>query len=118
MDMTDAVNISLFAKKTGNEDDCVAVWYIFPADRATDLRSYLEDKYKDDPTAPKRDVIHGGWVVFDEEMLLDLMRKTRLQPWRIYQHPGDMVFIPSRCPHMVRCTCAFSPANVFAAAVC
>lgn len=96
MDVMDAINISLSGDETGS-----ALWYIFPADKVDTLRDYLNNRYKDIPNAPTGDIIHSGCVVFDEEMLQDLAQKTYLVPWVIHQQPGDMVFVPSRCPHMV-----------------
>lgn len=96
MDVMDAINISLSGDETGS-----ALWYIFPADKVDILRNYLNNRYKDSPNAPKGDIIHSGCVVFDDEMLHDLAQKTYIMPWVIHQRPGDMVFVPSRCPHMV-----------------
>lgn len=103
MDMMDAVNLSLSANKTAKADELSAEWMIFPADRVDELRSWLTNKFKDDPEAPKEgDIIHSAWVVFTGEMLSQLFQETGIKAWKIEQHPGDAVFIPSRCPHMVR----------------
>lgn len=97
MDMMDAINISLYG------GGIPAEWFIFPSDEKSIqlLREYLQELYVDDPRAQEGDVIHGQWVVFTNSMLKDLWMKKGVKPWRFHQHPGDAVYIPSRCPHMV-----------------
>lgn len=101
MDMMDAVNISLSSDESAPADQRVAVWYIFPHDKVDVLRKFLDDEYRDDSTVTEGDIIHSGSVVLDDDMLKNLVQKTRLEPWTIFQRPGDTVFIPAYCPHMV-----------------
>lgn len=108
MDMMDAINMSLTSDENVPAEQRTAVWYIFPHDKVDVLRNYLNEKYKDDRTAQAGDIIHSASVVVDDDMLKDLAKKTRLEPWTIYQRPGDTVFIPAYCPHMVCCYYASS----------
>ena len=104
MDVSDAINVVVAEdENVNNEDDREAVWYIFPSDEQSvcNLREYLQEKFKDDQRASEGDIILGGWVVLNDEILKDLKQKTGIRPWIIRQRLGDAVFVPSRCPHMV-----------------
>ncbi|RPB25568.1 hypothetical protein L211DRAFT_836288 [Terfezia boudieri ATCC MYA-4762] len=118
LDITDAVNILVYASTipatltSTNPNltktiptDSAAIWDIFPPDSATSLRGYLKSKISnrgewggviDDP-------IHRQLFYLSETDLAHLARKPyEVKSYRIYQRPGDAVFVPAGCPHQVR----------------
>ena len=106
LDLTDAVNIMLFAAG-GNRAPaesteskhiplCGAVWDIFPPSAASAIRAYLREKDDriDDP-------IHRQLYYLAEHEIA-MLKDVGVMSYRIYQEPGDAVFIPAGCPHQVR----------------
>jgi hypothetical protein len=107
LDLTDAVNIMLHA--SGGDDapesstiakaipHCGAVWDIFPPSSASAIRTYLHetrDARIDDP-------IHRQLYYLTETDLISL-KSRGVGSYRVFQNPGDAVFIPAGCPHQVR----------------
>lgn len=105
LDLTDAVNIMLYA--AGGDDapvestvgknipHCGAIWDIFPPSSATVLRDYLK------PNSPADDPIHRQLHYLGENDLKTLHGQG-IKSYRIFQNPGEAVFIPAGCPHQVR----------------
>jgi hypothetical protein len=110
-DMTDAVNIMVHAtggpeeaeaQKHLKEDgypDCGAIWDIFPPESSDNIRKYLkaQNKQVDDP-------LNRPLFYLTENDLAELGKPENgaVRSFRIYQNPGDAVFIPAGCPHQVR----------------
>ncbi|KAI5812413.1 hypothetical protein BZA77DRAFT_308070 [Pyronema omphalodes] len=106
LDLTDAVNIMLFA--SGGQDapeisttdkgipECGAVWDIFPPSSVSAIRAYLKETREevDDP-------IHRQCFYLSEHDL-EVLSQRGVGSYRIFQDPGDAVFIPAGCPHQVR----------------
>jgi len=105
MDMADAVNIMLYASPPTGSDvpdehkAGVAAWDIFRAEDADKLRAFLRTEYahlefKDDP-------IHIQQFFISAPQRVKLFRQYGVRSWRIYQQPGEAVFIPAGCAHQV-----------------
>ena len=121
MDMTDAVNIMTWSGPRPQNRRGSAVWDVFPQTASDALRRYLLDKLRrsgdkmimDDPIRRARFYLHAGDLVA-------LEKEHNVKPWRIYQNPGEAVFIPAGCAHQVcnltpciKVACDFvSPENV------
>lgn len=79
-----------------------AVWDIFPADATDKVNQFIREtmdakaKYMDEP------ILRQAFYLTTQQ-LTDLARKYNISPWRIYQNPGDAVFIPTGCAHQVCC---------------
>ena len=74
-----------------------AVWDIFPVEATEAIRSYLRNsvsEYIDDP------VLRQTFYISTPQ-LEELQSLYNIKPWRIYQNPGDAVFIPAGCAHQV-----------------
>lgn len=48
------------------------------------------------------DPIHGQQFYLDEELRAELYERTGVRSFRVYQRPGEAVFIPAGCAHQVR----------------
>ena len=74
-----------------------AVWDIFPADATDAIRQFLRESTNygiDDPVLRQKCYI-------SIPNLEKLREQYHVIPWRIYQNPGDAVFIPAGCAHQV-----------------
>ncbi|KAI5851633.1 hypothetical protein DFP73DRAFT_537920 [Morchella snyderi] len=115
LDLTDAVNIMLFS--AGGEKAppdattpkdipfCGAIWDIFPPSASTHLRKYLnsEEFLKAHEGAMELDdPIHRQVYYLTEEDMIKLYEANGVMAHRIYQEPGEAVFIPAGCAHQVR----------------
>lgn len=96
MDMADAINIMLYSEQDPDGQPGCAAWDIYPAEASEQIRQFLREKN------PKvsLDPIHSQQFYLDEAMKKELLAKDVLG-WRIYQEPGDAVFIPAGCAHQV-----------------
>lgn len=106
LDLTDAVNVMLFA--SGGQDapeiattdkgipQCGAVWDIFPPSSAVAIRAYLKET-RDEVDDP----IHRQCFYLSEHDL-EMLAQRGVGSYRIFQDPGDAIFIPAGCPHQVR----------------
>jgi lysine-specific demethylase 3 len=99
LDITDAVNIMTFAaeSKTAKERGGAAVWDIFPADATDKLRTFLRTT----SSKPVDDPVLRQTFYISIPQLEQLRNEYGIVPWRIYQNPGDAVFIPAGCAHQV-----------------
>ncbi len=98
MDMADAVNIMLYAASTPDGRQGSAAWDLFKAEDSMKLRKFLGQKFKgqfeDDP-------IHSQQFYLDAQLRQELFKEFNVMSYRIYQKPGDAVFIPAGCAHQV-----------------
>ncbi|KAJ7243114.1 hypothetical protein B0H12DRAFT_1014187, partial [Mycena haematopus] len=99
MDMSDALNIMMYAAK-GSDNPGGAAWDIFRADDSEKLRIFMRGKFYQD-LAPGQDPIHSQQVYLDDESRLELWQKTGVASYRVYQKAGEAVFIPAGCAHQV-----------------
>ncbi|ORZ18007.1 hypothetical protein BCR42DRAFT_325368 [Absidia repens] len=129
-DMTDAVNVMCHAQKTQYYDmndnnktydigvssspgKAAAVWDIFSFSDLPYLRLFvgelLKEKEEQSTSMSKKisklDPIHGQWIYLTEQHLQRLKTKYNVEPWRLYQNPGDAIYIPAGCAHQVANYC-------------
>ena len=99
LDITDAVNIMTFAtdNEVMTERGGAAVWDIFPADVTDTLRMFLRTASSEKVDDP---VLRQTFYISTPQ-LQQLREEYGVVPWRIYQNPGDAVFIPAGCAHQV-----------------
>ena len=74
-----------------------AVWDIFPADATDTIRQFLRESTNyeiDDPVLRQTSYI-------STPSLQKLREQYHIIPWRIYQNPGEAIFIPAGCAHQV-----------------
>lgn len=122
-DMADAVNVMFYSSPIDQTSErkkvAAAVWDIYPADDLAKIKRFLAEHARD----LKRklvDPVHDQWIYLDATLRSKLWEKYRVRSWRVYQDPGDAVFIPAGCAHQVcnyaaavKCAMDFvSPENV------
>ncbi|CAE7139566.1 unnamed protein product [Rhizoctonia solani] len=100
MDMADAVNIMMYASESPDGSPGVAAWDIFRASDSDKIRAYLRRNFKDRANE-FRDPIHSQLFYLDSNHRKRLYDEEQVFSWRIYQRPGDAVFIPAGCAHQV-----------------
>ncbi|KAF5393641.1 hypothetical protein D9757_000422 [Collybiopsis confluens] len=98
MDMADALNVMTYAADCPDGSPGCAVWDLFRAEDSVKLRAYLKEKF---PNTLPTDPIHGQQVYLDEDMRMELAEKWGVYSFRVYQRPGEAVFIPAGCAHQV-----------------
>ena len=99
LDMADAINIMTYASPRADGRPGGAAWDIFKAGDTAALRRFLHskfaDKYHGDP-------IHAQKFYLDATLRAELYRDYGVVSHRIFQKPGEVVFIPAGCAHQVR----------------
>ncbi|PSR71835.1 hypothetical protein PHLCEN_2v12336 [Hermanssonia centrifuga] len=98
MDMADAVNIMLYAAPTPDGRQGSAAWDLFKAEDSLKLRKFLRRKFKGQY---QHDPIHSQQFYLDAQLRQELFTEFGVMSYRIYQKPGDAVFIPAGCAHQV-----------------
>lgn len=120
MDMADALNIMTFAASCPDGTPGCAAWDLFRAEDSDKLRAFLNQRFapgksKANETAGNsknrsvqtpdwvgtNDPIHGQQFYLDEDLKAELYRSTGVMSYRVYQRPGEAVFIPAGCAHQV-----------------
>jgi lysine-specific demethylase 3 len=130
MDMADALNVMLYSSSCEDGSEGYAVWDLFRAEDSDKIRSFLKKRFglvatpapvngppeveggkaaagKGTPaTKPsihsRHDPIHGQQFYLDVELRKALWEEYGVKSYRVYQRPGDGVFIPAGCAHQVR----------------
>lgn len=115
LDLTDAMNIMLFsaggmlapASSTTAKaiPACGAIWDIFPPSASAGIRTYLnspEYLASHPGTAAQDDPIHRQCYYLTETDLTTLSNEYDVRSHRIFQQPGEAVFVPAGCCHQVR----------------
>ena len=97
MDMADAINVMLYAAPRQDGTPGCAVWDIYRAEDSAKIRKFLFRKYGKSSTDP----IHSQHYYLDSDIRKELFETEGVKSWRIYQKPGDAVFIPAGCAHQV-----------------
>ena len=90
----------LYASPNGRSElRGAAVWDIFPAEHTDSLRDFL----RKEATSKRKldDPIMRQNFYITTPQLKRLRADYNIKPWRIYQNPGDAVFIPAGCAHQV-----------------
>jgi lysine-specific demethylase 3 len=98
MDMSDALNIMTSASDTVAGGPGYAIWDIFRAGDATAIRTFMRSKFSVRDTL---DPIHTQQWYLDTDTLAELFVKTGIKSHRIFQLPGQAVFVPAGCAHQV-----------------
>lgn len=100
MDMADAVNVMLYAAPTPDGAPGCAVWDVYDASDAGKIRDFLKNKFKG---KFQNDPIHSQMFYLDCDLRKELYDEFGVKSYRVYQNPGDVVFIPAGCAHQARC---------------
>ena len=101
MDAADAINIMTFASPCPDGSDGCAVWDIFKYEDSSWIREYIQANITLDEEE-FIDPIHSQHIYLDDDMRKELYECTGVCSYRIYQRPGDAIFIPAGCAHQVR----------------
>lgn len=99
MDMADAVNVMTYAAPTPDGKPGSAAWDLFRAEDSDKIREFLRNKYKG---TYQHDPIHSQQFYLDTTLRLELWQQFGIKSYRVYQKPGEAVFIPAGCAHQVR----------------
>lgn len=98
----DAVNIMLYSTPLPGEKEGVAVWDIYPATASHHIRKFLKEEFPLESSPVKYvDPIHSQYFYLTPTLRKKLYDRYKVRSWRIYQKPGDAVFIPAGCAHQV-----------------
>ncbi|KAG2014131.1 hypothetical protein CC2G_010974 [Coprinopsis cinerea AmutBmut pab1-1] len=98
MDMADAMNVMLFASNCPDGTPGCAVWDIYRACDSDKIRTFLRTTHT---LPPNYDPIHGQQYYLDDDLRLRLFKEYGVKSYRIYQRPGEAIFIPAGCAHQV-----------------
>ena len=129
MDMADAINVMLYASNCADGSPGYAVWDLFRAEDSDKIRDFLRKRLTPHPAAMSKgqqqqesqtqpekaffsipgitadhDPIHIQRFYLDVELRRQLWAEYEVKSYRIYQRPGEGVFIPAGCAHQVRLT--------------
>ncbi len=96
LDLSDAVNILVYASTTADSRPGYALWHIFAPEDSATIRTYLEKK---SPDTKPGDPIHNQDTYLTPCMLADLEKMYSVRPYIVRQYIGDAVFIPAGCAH-------------------
>ncbi|XP_006459771.1 hypothetical protein AGABI2DRAFT_184322 [Agaricus bisporus var. bisporus H97] len=97
LDMADAVNIMTYTEQCPDGTPGCAAWDIFRSSDSDQLRTFLHQKFPKQATDP----IHGQQIYLDEMCRKELFDQFGIKSYRIYQRPGEAIFIPAGCAHQV-----------------
>jgi lysine-specific demethylase 3 len=125
MDMADAFNVMLHATDCEDGTPGYAVWDLFRAEDSDKIRAFLRKRFTPGSTAMNatangqtqtpaekaaalqlqaiavHDPIHSQHFYLDLELRKELWEQYSVKSYRIYQRPGEGVFIPAGCAHQV-----------------
>jgi hypothetical protein len=104
LDITDALNVMLWAANLEGGHSGYAVWHIFRAEDALKLRQFL---WKHAGFKGPGDPIHSQYIYLTPALLQLLYDLFGIRPFTIYQYPGEVVFIPAGCAHQVQFQISF-----------
>ncbi|KZS95122.1 Clavaminate synthase-like protein [Sistotremastrum niveocremeum HHB9708] len=98
MDMADAVNVMTYATECPNGLTGVAAWDLFRREDSEKIRWFLRQEFGLDPI---EDPIHKQRFYLDSELREKLYQQYGIISFRVYQQPGEAIFIPAGCAHQV-----------------
>lgn len=98
MDMADALNIMTFASPAPDGGPGSAAWDLFRSEDSGKICEFLRQKFQG---MVKHDPIHSQQFFLDETLRQQLLDEYGVKSHRIYQRPGEAVFIPAGCAHQV-----------------
>ncbi|KAJ1785099.1 hypothetical protein LPJ59_006217, partial [Coemansia sp. RSA 2399] len=94
-DAADAVNIMAHCGPLAEGAPAAAVWDIYPSESAGAIREFIG-------TPPKGgDAIHNQTTYLTSPDRQRLHKQKGVRGYRVYQNPGDAVFVPAGCAHQV-----------------
>ncbi|KAI6046475.1 hypothetical protein EDC04DRAFT_2627847 [Pisolithus marmoratus] len=99
MDMADALNVMTYAASTPDGKPGCAAWDLFRASDSEKLRHFLRRKFKTNNY--QHDPIHSQQCYVDSQSRKELFDTYGVKSYRVYQRPGEAVFIPAGCAHQV-----------------
>jgi len=99
-DLTDAVNIMVWAAARQQGQQGHALWHIFPQAASPVICDYLKNHAG---YSESGNPIHSQSIYFTPAMLDDLATRYGVRAFTIYQQPGEAIYIPAGCAHQV-CT--------------
>ncbi|KAM0747833.1 hypothetical protein T439DRAFT_328506 [Meredithblackwellia eburnea MCA 4105] len=102
------VNLMLWAGTMPDGTPGTAAWDLFRAEDSDKIREFLYELIAEErgitveqARAKNDDPIHLQTFFLDKELRASLLAKKGVKSWRIYQRPGECVFIPAGCAHQV-----------------
>jgi len=98
MDMADGVNIMVHSEAGPDGSAGVAAWDLFRAEDADRLRRFLKRRFG---VNGQHDPILSQQYYLDAALRKELYDDYGIKSHRVYQRPGDAVFIPAGCAHQV-----------------
>jgi len=98
MDMADALNVMTFASQCPDGSPGYAAWDLFRAEDSDKLRTFLKKRIQG---IGVQDPIHSQQIYLDEVLRKELYDTTGVKSYRVYQRPGEAIFIPAGCAHQV-----------------
>jgi len=98
MDMADGVNIMVHSEPRADGSPGVAAWDLFRAEDADRLRRFLKRRFG---VNGQHDPILSQQYYLDAALRKELFDDYGIKSHRVYQRPGDAVFIPAGCAHQV-----------------
>ncbi|KAF9004726.1 hypothetical protein BDQ17DRAFT_1304856 [Cyathus striatus] len=98
MDMADALNIMTYASPCADGTPGYAAWDLFRAEDSDRVRAFLRRKFGGGATT---DPIHTQTHYLDEKLREELWKEAGVLSYRVYQRPGEAVFVPAGCAHQV-----------------
>jgi len=78
----------------------VAAWDIFRSQDSNTIRDFLRKEFPPE-RYPYIDPIHSQHFFLTTRLRKKLWDEYHVKSWRIYQKPGEAVFIPAGCAHQV-----------------
>lgn len=99
MDMADAVNIMTYTESSPDGSPGCAAWDLFRASDSDKIRAFLRQKFPKQSAVT--DPIHSQQHYLDEVLRKELYDQFGVMSYRVYQRPGEAVFIPAGCAHQV-----------------
>ena len=99
MDMADALNVMLYSAPCPDGSPGCAVWDIYRAEDAQKIRAFLRNRHSLPATF---DPIHVQQYYLDDLLRAQLWKEHGVCSFRVYQRPGEAIFIPAGCAHQVR----------------
>ncbi|KIL67385.1 hypothetical protein M378DRAFT_102557 [Amanita muscaria Koide BX008] len=98
MDMADALNVMTFASPCPDGSPGYAAWDLFRAEDSDKLRTFLRKRIQG---IGVQDPIHSQQIYLDEVLRKELYDTAGVKSYRVYQRPGEAIFIPAGCAHQV-----------------
>ncbi|KAF8632013.1 hypothetical protein AX17_004956 [Amanita inopinata Kibby_2008] len=98
MDMADALNIMAYAPPCADGSPGCAAWDLFRPEDSDKLRGFLRGRVQG---IGIQDPIHSQQTYLDEVLLKELWETCGVKSYRLYQRPGEAIFIPAGCAHQV-----------------